>query len=194
MAVSQLTLNAEASDVSCHFNSASSGYSLSLHSGRYFGVMMFLWGLTAITTAFTKGFATLSINRVFLGIFESCMSPILTILVSQYWTRDEQPLRASLWWSASAVGAFIADSITYGVSGKDHSGSKYAVWKIIYLVFGSSTLLWGIIIFFAVPSSPMEAWFLNKRERKIASAQVRNPVVESKPELTHHSIGHEEPY
>ncbi|KAL6809671.1 major facilitator superfamily domain-containing protein [Trichoderma sp. SZMC 28015] len=140
--------------------------------GRYFGVMIFLWGLTAITTAFTKGFATLSINRVFLGIFESCMSPILTILVSQYWTRDEQPLRASLWWSASAVGAFIADSITYGVSGKDHSGSKYAVWKIIYLVFGSSTLLWGITIFFAVPSSPMEVWFLNKRERKIAAAQV----------------------
>ncbi|KKP01030.1 hypothetical protein THAR02_06852 [Trichoderma harzianum] len=140
--------------------------------GRYFGVMIFLWGLTAITTAFTRGFATLSINRVFLGIFESCMSPILTILVSQYWTRDEQPLRASLWWSASAIGAFIADSITYGVSGKDHSGSKYAVWKIIYLVFGSSTLLWGIIIFFAVPSSPMEAWFLNKRERTIAAAQV----------------------
>ncbi|PTB48596.1 hypothetical protein M431DRAFT_99731 [Trichoderma harzianum CBS 226.95] len=140
--------------------------------GRYFGLMIFLWGLTAITTAFTKGFATLSINRVFLGIFESCMSPILTILVSQYWTRDEQPLRASLWWSASAVGAFIADSITYGVSGKDHSGSKYAVWKIIYLVFGLSTLLWGIIIFFAAPSSPMEAWFLNTRERKIAAAQV----------------------
>ncbi|KAL7905208.1 major facilitator superfamily domain-containing protein [Trichoderma velutinum] len=140
--------------------------------GRYFGVMIFLWGLTATTTAFTKGFATLSINRVFLGIFESCMSPILTILVSQYWTREEQPLRTSLWWSASAVGAFIADSITYGVSGKDLSGSKYAVWKIIYLVFGSSTLLWGIIIFFAVPSSPMEAWFLNKREKKIAAAQV----------------------
>jgi MFS family permease len=147
--------------------------------------MIFFWGLTATTTAFTKGFATLSINRAFLGVFESCMSPILTILVSQYWT--------SLWWSASAIGAFIADAITYGVSGKDHSGSKYAVWKIIYLVFGSLTLLWGIIIFFAVPSSPMEAWFLNKREKKIAAAQVRHPFVELKIELIHHLIGHEEP-
>ncbi|KAL6693174.1 hypothetical protein J3F84DRAFT_396632 [Trichoderma pleuroticola] len=105
------------------------------------------------------------------------MSPILTILVSQYWTRDEQPLRASLWWSASAVGAFIADSITYGVSGKDHPDSKYAVWKIIYLVFGSLTLLWGIVVFFAVPSSPMEAWFLNKREKKIAAAQFSKIVL-----------------
>ncbi|KAL6401426.1 hypothetical protein AUP68_15296 [Ilyonectria robusta] len=140
--------------------------------GRYFGVMIFLWGLTATTTAFTTSFATLCVNRVFLGVFETCMSPILTILISQYWTRDEQPLRTSLWWSASAVGAFIADAITYGVSGKDHSGSKYAIWQIIYLVFGPLTLLWGMIIFFGVPSSPVSAWFLNKRERKIATARV----------------------
>ncbi|KAH7136220.1 major facilitator superfamily domain-containing protein [Dactylonectria macrodidyma] len=140
--------------------------------GRYFGVMIFLWGLTATTTPFTTGFATLSINRVFLGVFETCMSPILTILVSQYWTRDEQPLRTSLWWSASAIGAFIADAITYGVSGKEHTGGKYSVWQVIYLVFGPLTLLWGVIIFFGVPSSPLTAWFLNKRERKIATARV----------------------
>ncbi|KAH7160520.1 putative pantothenate transporter [Dactylonectria estremocensis] len=140
--------------------------------GRYFGVMIFLWGLTATTTPFTTGFATLSINRVFLGVFETCMSPILTILISQYWTRDEQPLRTSLWWSASAIGAFIADAITYGVSGKEHTGAKYSIWQIIYLVFGPLTLLWGVVIFFGVPSSPRTAWFLNQRERKIATARV----------------------
>lgn len=134
--------------------------------------MIFLWGLTATTTAWTKGFTTLCVNRVFLGIFESCMSPILTILIAQYWTRDEQPLRTSLWWSASAVGAFIADAITYGVSGQDHSGDKYAVWQIIYLVSGPLTLLWGVIIFLGVPSLPQTAWFLNKRERMIATARV----------------------
>ncbi|PCD27019.1 hypothetical protein AU210_013437 [Fusarium oxysporum f. sp. radicis-cucumerinum] len=140
--------------------------------GRYFGVMIFLWGLTACTTAFTKDFATLCVNRVFLGVFESCMSPILTILISQYWTREEQPLRTSLWWSASAVGAFMADAITYGLSGKDHSGSKYAVWQVIYLVFGPMTMFWGVIVFFGVPASPLTAWFFSKRERDIATDRV----------------------
>ncbi|PNP74363.1 hypothetical protein FNYG_12412 [Fusarium nygamai] len=120
--------------------------------GRYFGVMIFLWGLTACTTAFTKSFATLCVNRVFLGVFESCMSPILTILISQYWTREEQPLRTSLWWSTSAVGSFMADAVTYGLSGKDHSGSKYAVWQVVYLVFGPMTMFWGIVVFFGVNS------------------------------------------
>ncbi|EXK82500.1 hypothetical protein FOQG_13211 [Fusarium oxysporum f. sp. raphani 54005] len=140
--------------------------------GRYFGVMIFLWGLTACTTAFTKDFATLCVNRVFLGVFESCMSPILTILISQYWTREEQPLRTSLWWSASAVGAFMADAITYGLSGKDHSGSKYAVWQVIYLVFGPMTMFWGVVVFFGVPASPLTAWFFSKRERDIATDRV----------------------
>ncbi|KAF5688741.1 allantoate ureidosuccinate permease [Fusarium denticulatum] len=140
--------------------------------GRYFGVMIFLWGLTACTTAFTKDFATLCINRVFLGVFESCMSPILTILISQYWTREEQPLRTSLWWSASAVGSFMADAITYGLSGKDHSGSKYAVWQVVYLVFGPMTMFWGIVVFFGVPASPLTAWFFSKRERDIATDRV----------------------
>ncbi|KAG7405078.1 putative transporter [Fusarium oxysporum f. sp. rapae] len=143
-----------------------------LHIGRYFGVMIFLWGLTACTTAFTKGFTTLCINRVFLGVFESCMSPILMILISQYWTREEQPLRTSLWWSASAVGSFMADAITYGLSGKDHSGSKYAVWQVVYLVFGPMTMFWGIVVFFGVPASPLNAWFFSKRERDIATDRV----------------------
>ncbi|KAF5620231.1 hypothetical protein F52700_11551 [Fusarium sp. NRRL 52700] len=149
-----------------------SNVSRSLRRGRYFGVMIFLWGLTACTTAFTKNFATLCVNRVFLGVFESCMSPILTILISQYWTREEQPLRTSLWWSASAVGSFMADAITYGLSGKDHSGSKYAVWQVVYLVFGPMTMFWGVVVFFGVPASPLSAWFFSKRERDIATDRV----------------------
>ncbi|KAF5652158.1 allantoate and ureidosuccinate permease [Fusarium sp. NRRL 25303] len=140
--------------------------------GRYFGVLIFLWGLTACTTPFTKDFATLCVNRVFLGVFESCMLPILTILISQYWTREEQPLRTSLWWSASAVGSFMADAITYGLSGSDHSGSKYAVWQVVYLVFGPMTMFWGVVVFLGVPASPSNAWFFSKRERDIATDRV----------------------
>lgn len=92
--------------------------------------MIFLWGLTALTTTYTKSFATLCVNRVFLGAFETCMSPIMTILVGQYWTRDEQPLRTSIWWSGSAIGAFMADAITFGLSSSVYSDSKYKAWQV----------------------------------------------------------------
>lgn len=99
--------------------------------GRYFGTMVTLWGVVATTTVSTTSFTTLAVNRVFLGIFETCMSPIFTILVGQYWTRSEHPLRASLWWTGSAIGAFIADSITYALAERTLRG-KYAVWQVSF--------------------------------------------------------------
>lgn len=99
--------------------------------GRYFGAMILLWGVTTTTTVAVTNFTTLCVNRVFLGVFETCSSPILTILVSTYWSRDEQPLRASIWWCGSAVGGFIADSITYGVSSESLAGSRFATWQVI---------------------------------------------------------------
>lgn len=140
--------------------------------GKYFGGMVIMWGLVTTTTAATHSFATLAVNRFFLGVFESCQNPILTILVSQYWTRKEQPLRACIWWAGGAVGFFLGDSITYGVSGDTFAGSKYKTWQIIYFIFGPLTMAFGIILFFAVPTSPMTAWFLTERERKIQVLRV----------------------
>ncbi len=98
--------------------------------GRYFGTMVFMWGIVTTTTGATKSFATLAVNRYFLGFFESCQNPILVILVSQYWKRQEQPLRACIWWAGGAVGFFLGDSITYGVSGDTFSSSKYETWQV----------------------------------------------------------------
>lgn len=44
--------------------------------------------------------------------------------------------------------------------------------QYLYLIFGPITMLWGIIVFFTMPSSPMSAWFLTPRERKIAVVRV----------------------
>jgi MFS family permease len=98
--------------------------------GKYFGAMTLLWGVVTTCMAATNSFATLATCRFFLGAFETCLSPILTVLVGQYWTRKEQPLRASIWWAGGGIGSFIADGITYGVSGSSFSGSKYAVWQV----------------------------------------------------------------
>jgi MFS transporter, ACS family, allantoate permease len=98
--------------------------------GKYFGGMVLLWGVVTTCMAATSSFATLATCRFFLGAFETCLSPILTLLVSQYWTRKEQPLRASIWWAGGGIGGFIADAITYGVSGKGLANSKYTTWQV----------------------------------------------------------------
>lgn len=104
--------------------------------GKYFGVMIVLWGVATTCQAATNSFASLAACRFFLGAFETCISPVLTILVGQYWTRKEHPMRAVMWWAGAGVGGFVADGITYSVSGGAWTHSKYATWQVCWAVLG----------------------------------------------------------
>ncbi|GJN74900.1 allantoate permease [Purpureocillium lilacinum] len=140
--------------------------------GRYFGGMVALWGVTTTCMATTHSFASLATARFFLGVFESCLHPVLTMLVGQYWTRREQPLRACIWWAGGPLGGFTLDGIAYAVSGSSSLGSKYAEWQVLFLIFGPISIAWGLLLFFILPASPMKAWFLTERERKVAVMRV----------------------
>ncbi|KAF7592546.1 hypothetical protein BBP40_012770 [Aspergillus hancockii] len=137
--------------------------------GKWIGAMIFMWGLCVSTTAGSFNFATLAVNRFFLGLFEASNNPAFTLLVSQYFTRDEHALRSCIWWAGGPIGAFIGDGISNGIG---HVHGKLSQWRYLYLIFGPITMLWGIIVFFAMPASPMSAWFLTPRERKVAVVRV----------------------
>ncbi|KAB8071207.1 major facilitator superfamily domain-containing protein [Aspergillus leporis] len=140
-----------------------------LQIGKWIGSMIFMWGLCVSTTAGSVNFATLAVNRFFLGLFEASNNPAFTLLVSQYFTRDEHALRSCIWWAGGPIGAFIGDGVANGIG---HVHGKLSQWQYLYLIFGPITMLWGIIVFFAMPASPMTAWFLTPRERKIAVVRV----------------------
>lgn len=47
--------------------------------------------------------------------------------------------------------------------------------KLIFLIFGPISIAWGVFLFFALPTSPMTAWFLTEREREVAVLRVSSP-------------------
>jgi hypothetical protein len=48
-----------------------------------------------------------------------------------------------------------------------------APWRNLYIFSGMLTITWGIIVFFIMPDSPLDAKFFNDRERYIAIERVR---------------------
>lgn len=137
--------------------------------GRWIGSMVFLWGVCVAATAGVTNFATLAVARFFLGVFEASNNPVFTLLVSQYYTTQEHALRACLWWAGGPIAAFIGDGVSNGIG---HFHGALGRWQYLYLIFGPITMAWGIFLFFAMPSSPMTAWFLTPRERQIAVVRV----------------------
>jgi MFS family permease len=95
--------------------------------GRWLGLMVFFWGLTCVTAAACTNFAGIMVDRFFLGVFEASNTPIFAIIVGQYYTRDEQPIRACIWWASAGIAGFFGDSMALKM-GETHGA--LSTWQV----------------------------------------------------------------
>jgi len=85
------------------------------------------------------------------------------------YTVDEQPLRLEAYYCTVGVATMFSGLIGYAVG---HINSDVKKWMWIFIIFGSITMTWGIIMFFLLPDSPSTTRFLSPRERAVAVERV----------------------
>lgn len=134
-------------------------------TSRVLSAATFLWGAVVLSTAGCFTYAEIMVNRFFLGFLESAVAPAFTVLVTFWWTREEQALRTGLWYSCVGVATTISPLINYGL-GQIHTSLQQ--WKPLFLVLGSVTIVWSIVLFFCLPDSPLTTKGLNEAERSLA--------------------------
>lgn len=139
--------------------------SQSYSTSRVLSLAVFLWGTVVLSTAGCSNYAGIMVNRFFLGFLESAVAPAFTVLVTFWWTREEQALRTGLWYSCVGVATTISPLINYGL-GQIHS--SLAAWKPLFLILGAVTVLWSVVLFFTLPDSPLTTKHLTEAERNIA--------------------------
>ncbi|KAI7782560.1 Mfs general substrate transporter [Diaporthe eres] len=93
--------------------------------------------------------------RFLMGLFEAAVTP------SAYDTHS-----SSLGW-----GGIIGSYIAMGVS-KLPVDANPERWQLLFYVLGGVTCLWAFVVWFALPDSPSNAWFLNHRERLLGVKRV----------------------
>lgn len=62
-------------------------------------IAMVAWGFIVIGTGFAENFATLLICRIFLGVLEAPVAPSNLIVMTMWYNRQEQPVRAALFFT-----------------------------------------------------------------------------------------------
>lgn len=134
-------------------------------TSRVLSLATFFWGAVVMSTAGCYNYAGIMVNRFFLGFLESAVAPAFTVLVTFWWTREEQALRTGLWYCCVGVATTISPLINYGL-GQIHS--SLTTWKPLFLVLGSVTVLWSVALFFCLPDSPLTTKGLTEAERAIA--------------------------
>lgn len=130
--------------------------------GKILGSVVCFWAFICMLTAAVTSWRGLYAQRFFLGFVESIIPTGFMCIVCSFYTQKEQALRQSWWFSATGAFTIVGGVMNYGFG--QIKGGALKRWQYIYLLAGSLTFLFGLACF-AVPNSPVEAWFLTTEER-----------------------------
>ncbi|KAG4274469.1 hypothetical protein FPRO04_09427 [Fusarium proliferatum] len=133
-------------------------------------ITVLIWAGIQMVMAAGKSFASLAVLRILLGAFEAAISPGFTIITSTWYKPSEHALRHGLWYGGASVAYIVGGVIAYGIS---HINSAIKAWQFLFIIFGAATFIWGLVVWWLLPTNPQSAWFLNEHERKLAFERVQ---------------------
>ncbi|KAI7776433.1 hypothetical protein LA080_005388 [Diaporthe eres] len=139
--------------------------------GLYLGVNIILWGIAVACHAACNTFAGLAVCRTLLGAFESCVAPILVFIVAMWYKKAEQGRRVSWHHVMANFSMVVGGSVSYGVSFIE---SRFAVWRIFYLVIGLLTICSGVTICLFLPDSPVRSRRFTEAEKAAVLLRIRD--------------------
>ncbi|KAI0024075.1 major facilitator superfamily transporter [Xylariomycetidae sp. FL0641] len=142
-------------------------------TGRVLGCAVCVWGATCMATAGVTSYRGLWAQRFALGFVEAAVPTAFASLVAACYTQREQALRQAWWFSATGLWTVVGGALNYAFAqiGRGEGGGLRG-WQYIYLFAGALTFLFGFFCF-AIPSSPMDAWFLSDEEKVAAVERLR---------------------
>ncbi|KIV87121.1 hypothetical protein PV11_02689 [Exophiala sideris] len=143
---------------------------------RVIPAITFCWGLVCMSAGFVQNFPGLVVTRLLLGWFEGCLFPSMTLLLANWYRREELAQRVSYLFIASALSGAFGGLIAFGILYMD-GVAGYPGWRWLYILEGLITLVWAVACIFLVPSSYKTAYFLNDEDKKIMA--IRESLSES---------------
>ncbi|KAM3075002.1 hypothetical protein ACMFMF_005686 [Clarireedia jacksonii] len=137
---------------------------------KYLAFNIFMWGALLMCQAAARNFTELAVLRALSGAAEGCSDSSFMIITSMWYTRREQPIRIGLWYTANGGGIALGGLIGYGIGNIQGSLSS---WKYEFLIVGACCCIWGIVLFFFLPDSPVTAKILSTSEKRMAVERLR---------------------
>ncbi|RJE26099.1 Major Facilitator Superfamily [Aspergillus sclerotialis] len=139
--------------------------------GKYLSTTFMIWAVILACHAATTNFAGLMVVRFLLGLFEASLSPGFSLITSLWYRTSEQPLRHGLWFLGNSISFIIGNIISVGIW---EIKSSLANWKWVFIIFGIITFVWGALMLWRLPDSPMTTKILTEEERIIAIERLKS--------------------
>ncbi|KAL3489221.1 major facilitator superfamily domain-containing protein [Aspergillus germanicus] len=141
---------------------------------KYVSVMMTIWGGVTVCTVAVHSYQGLLVQRFFLGFSEASVSPAFNLITAMWYRRKEHPLRIAIWYSSTGLGTLVGAMLLYAIGKID---GALAAWRYQFMIIGCVTSVWGIAIWFILPSNPMTARFLTPELRRVAILRIASEQI-----------------
>ncbi|KZT57446.1 putative MFS allantoate transporter [Calocera cornea HHB12733] len=141
---------------------------------KFTAVNTLLWGAVLACMAAATDFSSLAAVRFLLGMFEASVTPGFVLVTSQWYKVNEQGSRIGIWFSFIGVAQIVGGLIAYGLAKGDAAG-EFSIhgYKVVFLLCGLLTAVFGFLLFFFLPDSPVTARFLTPQEKELAIERIR---------------------
>ncbi|KAI0771462.1 MFS general substrate transporter [Trametes elegans] len=143
-----------------------------LRLAKYLGTNIVAWGAIMMLHAVPRSFGPFFALRLILGMLESCVAPILILIVSMFYRKNEQGSRMAWFYMMNGTAGILGGFLAYGISFIPDRG--FPPFKIIYLILGALAIAVGVAVLLWMPDSPANAQFLSKEERIAAIERIRD--------------------
>ncbi|KAH7269020.1 major facilitator superfamily domain-containing protein [Fusarium redolens] len=132
---------------------------------RVLPILMFTFGSMTLLAACTQNFGGMFALRFFLGMAESGFFPLVIYYLTTFYRRGELARRLAIFYAASNIANAFSGLLSFGVFQID---SKIFVWRYLFIIEGSASVLFSIFAFWYLPRSAAQAKFLGEEEKALA--------------------------
>ncbi|EGR44741.1 uncharacterized protein TRIREDRAFT_69712 [Trichoderma reesei QM6a] len=148
--------------------------------GKWLAGNLIVWGGITLLHIPCNNFASLFVVRFLLGLSEACIVPAFLLSMSMFFTYQEQAVMMSVMWSIGNSSPITSGFLSYGVLWIETG--PFHPWKWLMVITGVITIIFGLLVFFFYPDSPLHAKFLTPEERAQAVLRIKgnNSGIEQK--------------
>ncbi|RWA12074.1 hypothetical protein EKO27_g3027 [Xylaria grammica] len=143
-----------------------------VHTGKFLGIAMVLWGVVVLVVAFAENFTHLIVLRSIQGALECTVTPTFLLITGSWYKSREHALRSVIWATSNGGVNIITGVISYAIA--EHAQGNpngITAWKAISLFLGALTIVLGILAFFIL-GTPREVRWLSEDEKRAAIARI----------------------
>ncbi|KAI1765290.1 MFS general substrate transporter [Hypoxylon sp. FL1150] len=137
--------------------------------GKLLATGSLLWSCVTLCYAPCRTWAGFMGLRFLLGFLEAINVPCFTVLVASFYKKEEQPPRNGIIFAyfSSIFNGFFAWIIGY-----IPADAPLLRWQYLYLLTGSINVLYSVFLWFVLPDSPMNAFFLTAEQKYHATQRL----------------------